>query len=99
MIKTSVTSAAMYRNRIYLQTLYIDKNQSWLCYKCDREHDFDVVLGQVVPCRKLKWICRCIQLIWRDKLKQKVTLQFLSRDKFILSCDMTFLLHGGYIVP
>ena len=58
MIKTSVTSAAMYRNRIYLQTLYIDKNQSWLCYKCDREHDFDVVLGQVVPCRKLKWICR-----------------------------------------
>ena len=24
----------------------------------DREHDFDVILGSVVPCRKLKWICR-----------------------------------------
>ena len=24
----------------------------------DREHDFDVILGQVVPCRKLRWIGR-----------------------------------------
>ena len=24
----------------------------------DREHDYDVILEEVVPCRKLRWICR-----------------------------------------
>ena len=28
-----------------------------LCSKYDREHDFDVILGLVVLCRKLRWIC------------------------------------------
>ena len=29
-----------------------------LCSKYDKEHDFDVILGKVVPCRELSWICR-----------------------------------------
>ena len=28
-----------------------------LCSKYDREHDFDVILGLVVLCRKMRWIC------------------------------------------
>ena len=28
-----------------------------LCSKYDREHDFDVMLGYIVICRKLRWIC------------------------------------------
>ena len=27
-------------------------------FKYDREHDFDVILEQVVPCYKLMWVCR-----------------------------------------
>ena len=36
----------------------IEKNQFELCLKYDREHDFDVILGEVVLCCKLRWICR-----------------------------------------
>ena len=43
---------------IYLQTECIEKYQFYLCSKCDREHDLDVILRQVVSCRKLRWICR-----------------------------------------
>ena len=32
-----------------------------------------------------------IQMMLRDQLKHKVSQQFLSRDKFVLSCDMTFM--------
>ena len=28
-----------------------------LCLKCDRKHDFDVIVGYVVACRKLRWTC------------------------------------------
>ena len=35
----------------------------------------------------------------RDKLKYKVSQQFLPRDKFILSHDMTLLSRGGYVIP
>ena len=28
------------------------------CSKYDGEHDFDIILGSVVPCRKLRRICR-----------------------------------------
>ena len=43
---------------IYLQSECIEKYQFKLYSKCDREHDFDVILGHVVPCRKLRWIYR-----------------------------------------
>ena len=42
---------------IYLQSECIKKYQFELCSKYGKEHDFDVMLGLVVPCRKLKWIC------------------------------------------
>ena len=31
--------------------------QAKLCSKYDRELDFDFILGYVVLCRKLTWIC------------------------------------------
>ena len=34
------------------------KSTSSSCVQNDREYGFDVVLGQVVLCRKLRWICR-----------------------------------------
>ena len=42
----------------YLQTECIERYQFQQCSKYDREHDFDVILEQNVPCRKLMWICR-----------------------------------------
>ena len=42
----------------YLQSDFIEKYQLELCSKYDRENDFDVILGKIIPCRKLKWICR-----------------------------------------
>ena len=36
----------------------MEKNQLELCSKYDREDDFDVILGEVVLCRSLRWICR-----------------------------------------
>ena len=29
-----------------------------ICSRHDGEHDFDLILGSVVPCRKLRQICR-----------------------------------------
>ena len=42
----------------WLKSHYFEKYQFELCSKYDREHNFDVNLGQVVLCRKLRWICR-----------------------------------------
>ena len=39
-----------------------------------------------------------IEMMSREKLKHKVSQQFLSGGKLILSRDMTFLSRGGYIV-
>ena len=41
---------------IYRQSECIDKYQIELCSKCDREYDFDVILRQVIPWRKLRWM-------------------------------------------
>ena len=43
---------------IYLQSECIEKYQFELCSKYDRKYGFDVILGKVVLCRKLRWICR-----------------------------------------
>ena len=43
---------------IYLQSECIEKYQFQLCSNFDREYDFDVIIGKVVPCRKRRWICR-----------------------------------------
>ena len=42
---------------IYLQNESIEMYQFKLCLKCDKEHDFDVIVWLVVPCRKLRWTC------------------------------------------
>ena len=36
----------------------MEKYQFPLWSKYDKEHDFNDILGQVVPCRKLRRICR-----------------------------------------
>ena len=43
---------------IYLQSESIKKYQFELCSKYDREHDFDIIFGKVVSCRKLTLICQ-----------------------------------------
>ena len=40
---------------IYTFRVNVLKNTS---SKYDRGHDFEVILGSVLPCRKLRWICR-----------------------------------------
>ena len=42
---------------IYLQSECIEKHQFELCSKYNREYGFDVILGYVVLCRKLRWVC------------------------------------------
>ena len=77
---------------IYLQSECIENYQFKLCSKCDREYGFDVIAGQVVFCRKLRRICRKHS---NDVARQVETPrgQFLPRDKFILSHDITFMSH------
>ena len=41
---------------IYRQSECIDNYQIELCSKYDREYDFDVILRQVVPWHKLRWM-------------------------------------------
>ena len=41
---------------IYHQSECIDKYQIELFSKYDREYDFDVILRQVIPWRKLRWM-------------------------------------------
>ena len=48
----------MRRILIYLHSECIEKDQFELCPKYDRVHAFDVIFGTVIPCRKLRWICR-----------------------------------------
>ena len=57
-----------------------------------RENDFDVIPGQVVLCRKLRWICRkhSNDVARQVETQSKRTI-FVSRDKFILSRDITFM--------
>ena len=43
---------------MYPQSECIEKYQLELCSDYDREYDFVVILGQVVLCCKLRWICR-----------------------------------------
>ena len=33
------------------------------------------------------------------QVETQVSQQFLSRNKFVLSRDVTFKWHGGYIIP
>ena len=43
------------------------------------------------------YLVASILFMLHDKLKQQVSQQFLSRDQFILSHSMTFILRVGYI--
>ena len=40
----------------YCQSECIDKYQIELCSKYDREYDFDILLRQVIPWCKLRWM-------------------------------------------
>ena len=42
---------------MYPQSECFEKYQLELCSEYEREYDFDVILGQVVLCRRLRWIC------------------------------------------
>ena len=42
---------------LYLRSECIEKYQFEPCSKYDREYDFDLIFGQVVPCSMLRWIC------------------------------------------
>ena len=65
---------------VYLQSECIEKYQFELCSKYDREHDFDVILRWVVPCRKLRWICRkhSNAVVWQVETQSKLTI-FVAR--------------------
>ena len=75
---------------IYLQSEYIEKYQYERCSKYDREHNFDVTLGSVVPSRKLRWICRknSNDLVRQVEIPGKSTI--LSCDKFIFVARHNF---------
>ena len=85
---------------IYLESKCIEKYQFELCSKYDREHDFDIILGLVVLCRKLRWICRkhsnnvVRQVEMSGKLTIFVARQNLSCRAIYLSCRVR-----GYITP
>ena len=51
---------------IYRQSECIDKYQIKLCSKYNREYDFDVILRQVIPWCKLRWMPQtCNDVVWQ----------------------------------
>ena len=63
------------------------KLQLELCSNYDK-NDFDILM-LVVPCHMLRWIyISSIQTMSCDKLRYQVIQQFLSKEEFILSCDI-----------
>ena len=80
---------------MYLQSEYIEKCQYDPCSKYDREHDFDVILRSIVPCRNLRWICR--------KHSNDVASQVETPDKATITrCDLSatnlFKLVDSYLI-
>ena len=75
-------SSIGFENLAYLQSIEnkCKKYQFELCSKHDREHDFDVILRWVVPCRKLRWICRkhSNAVVWQVETQSKLTI-FVAR--------------------
>ena len=62
-----------------------------ICSKYDREYDFDIILGQVVLCCKLRWICRKHS---NDAARQvetpiTMTIYLVSRHNFIVASLVT----------
>ena len=66
------------------------KYQFKLCPTCNRERDFDVIIWSVVPCRKLRWICRkhSNDVARQVEIPGKSTI--LSCDKFIFVARHNF---------
>ena len=64
-----------------------------LCSKYDREYGFDIIIRQVVLCRKLRWICRKLRWICRkhsnDVARQVETPSkrtiFVSRQIYLVA--------------
>ena len=68
---------------IYLRSECIEKHL--LCSKYYREHGSDIMLGRVVPCRKLGWICRNQSNDVAQQVKTPGKSIFLSHDMNCLS--------------
>ena len=58
--------------------------------KSNRKHDLDVILGQVVPCRKLRWTCRkrSNHVAWQLETQGKSTV-FVARLNIIENMILT----------
>ena len=67
------------------------KSTSASLVKYFREHDFDVILGSVVPCRKLRWMCRKHSNDVAQQVEMPGKSTILSSDKLILSRDISFM--------
>ena len=55
------------------------------CSKYDRKYDFNVILRQVVPCRKLRRICRKHSNDVVRQVEHQISEQLLSRDIILMS--------------
>ena len=68
----------------------IEKHQLEVCSKYDREHDFSVIIGSVLPCNKLRWICRkhSNDVVRQVEIPGKSTI--LSHDKFTFDAVHNF---------
>ena len=77
-----------------LWTECIEKCQFQLSSKYDREHDFDVIIGHIVPCRKLWWICRkhSNDVAQRVEAPDKSTIFYICRATG-LSCRLEVTLN------
>ena len=75
---------------IYLQSECIRKYHQFEIYK---EHDFDVILKSVVPCRKLRWIRREHSNDVARKVEISGKSTIMSHDNRILSRNITFTSH------
>ena len=67
--------------KVNVQSKCIEKYKFEISSKYDREHDFDVKLGSVVPCRKLRWIsCKHLNdVVCQVEIPGKSTI--LSREQ------------------
>ena len=80
------------RIRSVFQSVFNDeKYQFKLCPKYNRERDFDVIIWSVVPCRKLRWICRKRSNDVARQVEIPVSQQFCRATNLFSSHDITFI--------
>ena len=70
--------------------MHSQKSQVDLSSKYDREHNFDVILGQVVPCREVSWICpmHSNNVALQVEIPSKATI-FIACHNFHVAFEVT----------